>query len=471
MRLTLSTTHVPATDLGYLLHKNPAKFQTFSLTFGKAHVYYPVASELACSACLLLDIDPIGLVRGKNDSSFVLAQYVNDRPYVASSFLSVAINQVYRSAMQGVCKDRPHLVGQALPLEVQIDALRVRGGEAFLRAVFEPLGYEIVVEPLPLDPLMPEWGQSPYFRLTLRKTTSLAELLTHLYVLIPVFDTAKHYFIGEDELEKLLAKGEGWLANHPEKEAIARRYLGNRSGLYREALSRLTDHETEEEDTGKESREETLERSLSLHEHRHQTVLEELKAAAVTSVLDFGCGEGRLLRELLKEKSFQKIIGLDVSIQTLQTAQRRLRLDQLPQSKAERIQLLQGSLMYRDQRLQGMDAAAVVEVIEHLDPPRLASFERVLFEFTRPRVIVLTTPNRDYNAFWPSLPAGSFRHPDHRFEWSRSEFTQWVERVSQRFGYTFTIKPLGPVQEALGAPSQMAVFHLKDTTVPTSSNA
>lgn len=460
MQLTLSTTHSPATDLGYLLHKNPAKFQTFSLTFGKAYVFYPEASDERCSACLLLEIDPVALVRGKNDSSFVLAQYVNDRPYVASSFLSVAINQIYRSAMQGTCKDRPELVSTPIPLEARLEALRVRGGEAFLRGVFEPLGYEVEAQGMPLDPTFPEWGLSPYFRVVLRKATTLAEILAHLYVLIPVFDTAKHYFIGDDELEKLLAKGEGWLAAHPQKEAIARRYLGNRSGLYREALSRLTEEVTLEEEEVRESREEILEKPLSLHQQRHEAVLAELKEAKAATVIDFGCGEGRLLRELIKEKSIEKIVGVEVSVQALQLAERRLKLDRMPEKQAAKLQLLQGSLMYRDQRLAGYDAAAVVEVIEHLDPPRLASFERVLFEFTRPRVVVITTPNRDYNAFWPTLSAGAFRHPDHRFEWTRQEFADWVESIVSRFGYQATIKPLGPVEVALGAPSQMAVFLL-----------
>jgi len=458
MQLTLTTTHTPATDLGYLLHKNPAKFQTFSLTFGQAHVFYPEASDERCSACLLLDIDPVALVRGKNDSSFVLSQYVNDRPYVASSFLSVAINQIYRSAMQGTCKDRPGLPTTPIPLEARLEALRVRGGEVFLRALFEPLGYAVEVEGLPLDTTFPEWGQSPYFRVVLRKSTTLAEMLAHLYVLIPVFDTAKHYFIGEDELEKLLAKGEGWLAAHPQKEAIARRYLGNRSGLYREALSRLTEDATLEEDEVRESGEEILEKPLSLHQQRHEAVLAELKEAKVTSVVDLGCGEGRLLRELLKDKTLEKIVGVEVSVQVLQMAKRRLKLEQIPEKQAARLELFQGSLMYRDQRLKGYDAATVVEVIEHLDPPRLASFERVLFEFTRPRVVVLTTPNRDYNAFWPTLSAGAFRHSDHRFEWTRQEFADWVESIAKRFGYQAAIKPLGPVDEALGAPSQMAVF-------------
>src|SRR6266566_4814129 len=240
MLLTITTTHRPANDLGYLLHKHPERFQSFDLSFGKAHVYYPEVSAERCSACLLLDVDPVGMVRGKNaDHNFLLAQYVNDRPYAASSFMSVAISQVFGSALQGRCKDRPELAATAIPLAARIDVLPVRGGERFLRAVFEPLGYEVEAVRHPLDETFPDWGDSPYFSVEVRRTTTLAELLTHLYVLIPVFDNRKHYWVGDDEMEKLLAKGEGWLAGHPEKEEITRRYLKFQPSLFREALARI----------------------------------------------------------------------------------------------------------------------------------------------------------------------------------------------------------------------------------------
>src|SRR6266581_2881765 len=273
MLLTITTTHQPANDLGYLLHKHPERCQSFDLSFGKAHVYYPEVSAERCSACLLLDVDSVGMVRGKNaDQSFMLAQYVNDRPYTASSFMSVAIAQVFGSALQGRCKDRPELAETAIPLSARIDVLPVRGGERFLRNVFEPLGYTVDATRCPLDEKFPEWGESPYFAVTIEKTTTLGDLLTHLYVLIPVFDNVKHYWIGDDEMEKLLAKGEGWLADHPEKEEITRRYLKFQPSLYRMAMARLVQEEEpdegEENDQPKEKVEEALENPVSLNEQR-----------------------------------------------------------------------------------------------------------------------------------------------------------------------------------------------------------
>ena len=167
MLLTITTTHRPANDLGYLLHKHPERLQAFDLSFGKAHVYYPEVEADRCTACLLLDVDSVGMVRGKNpDQGMLLAQYVNDRPYAASSFMSVAISQVFGSALQGRCKDRPELAATPMPFSAGIEVLPVRGGETFLRAVFEPLGYAVEATRHPLDDRFPEWGESPYFSVT-----------------------------------------------------------------------------------------------------------------------------------------------------------------------------------------------------------------------------------------------------------------------------------------------------------------
>ncbi|HEX4609514.1 MAG TPA: 3' terminal RNA ribose 2'-O-methyltransferase Hen1, partial [Urbifossiella sp.] len=413
------------------------------------------------TACLLLEVDPVGIVRGRSaDQAFLLGQYVNDRPYAASSFLSVAISQVFGSALQGACKARPDLSAAPLPLVAAVDVLPVRGGERFLRAVFEPLGYVVEAARYPLDDQFPEWGDSPYFSVTLRGTVPLSALLTHLYVLIPVLAGHKHYFVGDDEVEKLVDKGAGWLAAHPEREEIARRYLRHQPSLYREALARLVQEEAPaeaDEDAPPAARaEEALETPLSLNEQRLAAVAAVLKVTGAKRVLDLGCGEGKLIRELLADRQFEEIVGVDVSLRSLEIAERRL--DRLPVARAERVKLLHGSLVYRDRRLAGFDAAAVVEVVEHLDPPRLAAFERVVFEFARPGAVVLTTPNREYNAVWETLPAGKFRHADHRFEWTRAEFRGWAERVAAQHGYAVTFHPIGPEHDTFGPPTQMAAF-------------
>jgi 3' terminal RNA ribose 2'-O-methyltransferase Hen1 len=463
MLLTITTSHQPATDLGYLLHKHPDRLQSFDLSFGRAHVFYTEATDDRCSACLLLDVDPVGIVRGKGSAEGLLSQYVSDRPYVASSFLSVAIAQVFGSALQGRCKDRPDLASKSIPLSAQIDVIPVRGGERFLRGVFEPLGYAVEAERHPLDERFPEWGESPYFSVTIRKLSTLSDLLKHLYVLVPVFDNQKHYFVGDDELEKLLEKGKGWLGQHPEKDEITRRYLKFQPSLFRQALQRLVEEEERLEVVEGDGRpndrvEDCLEENLSLNEQRLGAIMAALRASGATRVLDLGCGEGRLLRELLKDKRFVEIVGMDVSIRALESARDRLKLDRLSENQADRITLIHGSLVYRDRRLEGFGVAAVVEVIEHFDPPRLSAFERTLFEFARPETVVLTTPNREYNVRWENVGAERFRHPDHRFEWTRQEFRHWADGIGDRFGYAVKFVPVGPEDAAIGPPTQMAVF-------------
>jgi 3' terminal RNA ribose 2'-O-methyltransferase Hen1 len=465
MLLTVTTTYAPASDLGYLLHKNPARTQTFDLAFGQAHVFYPEVSEERCTAALLLDINPVRLVRRESNNAFALGQYVNDRPYAASSFLSVAIAQVYGSALNGKSKDRPELAEMAIPLTAKISSLPCRGGEGLLKRLFEPLGYAVTAQRYPLDSVFPDWEDSPYHTLELTITARLKDLLSHLYVLIPVLDDDKHYYVSSEEVEKLLRHGEGWLQQHPEMPLITRRYLRHQRSLMREALARLIDFETpmvDEADQKQDAEEAVVEEKINLHQQRLGAVLSVLKNSGANRVLDLGCGEGKLLSLLLKEPQFTNILGTDVSHRALEIAADRLNFDRMPPKQRERITLLHSSLIYRDPRLSGYEAAAVVEVIEHLDLPRLAAFERVLFEFARPKTVVITTPNAEYNVKWERLPAGKFRHKDHRFEWTRDQFQNWAHKIAVRFGYDVRFLPVGDVDALVGPPSQMGVFEQKN---------
>ncbi|MGD1873483.1 MAG: 3' terminal RNA ribose 2'-O-methyltransferase Hen1 [Mastigocoleus sp.] len=460
MLLTITANYQNATELGYLLHKHPDRCQSFPLSFGKAHVFYPEASETQCTAALLLDVDPVKLVRGGSAS---LQQYVNDRPYVASSFLSVAISQVFSTALNGRCKDKPELAQTPIPLVAKLSVIPSRSGEDFVRSLFEPLGYEVFAQGYELDEGFPEWGESKYFTVELKNTVCLSQLLSHIYVLIPVLDDYKHYWIGDDEVEKLLRHGEGWLNEHPAKEEITKRYLKRRSRLTRAALAQLTEEDNLDPDEAGEvhDREEAaVEKPLSLNQLRLNAVLTALKNKNVKKVIDLGCGEGKLLKELLKDGFFEKITGVDVSYRSLEIAQQRLDKLHLPRQEWEKIQLFQGALTYRDKRISGYDAATVIEVIEHLDLHRLSAFERVLFEFARPKIIIVTTPNVEYNVKFENLAAGKLRHQDHRFEWTREEFESWCKAVTECFGYNVEFQGIGEGDEKVGSPTQMAIFSL-----------
>ncbi|MFD0277150.1 3' terminal RNA ribose 2'-O-methyltransferase Hen1 [Kitasatospora sp. NPDC127111] len=521
---TTGTAENPATDLGFLLHKHPGKVQRFSTSHGEAHVFYPEAGDEACTAALLLDVDPIALVRkgrgkGRGGSpDFALAQYVNDRPYAASSLLAVALRTVFRTAMKGVCEARPGLAEQPRPLRISLPAVPANGagdggGPAMAGRLFEPLGWQVEASAVPLDETFPEWGESRYVRLELAAAEiRLADALQQLYVLLPVLDGAKHYWVAPDEVDKLLAAGEGWLADHPEQALIARRYLSRRWTLTRRAMERLElarlaeadDREVEEidnavDDTVDEAADETGpqgtgpqasvlrgavspgavsqeqrsaadeaagEKPVSLAEQRRTAITAALREVGAARVADLGCGQGELIGKLLKDARITEVLGVDVSARALSAAARKLRLERLPERMASRVKLVQGALTYTDARLKGFDAAVLCEVIEHLDLPRLPALEYAVFGSARPAAVVVTTPNAEYNVRWESLPAGHVRHADHRFEWDRAEFRAWAERVAAAYGYTAVIRPVGPEDPEVGAPTQLALFRIGTTDEP-----
>ncbi|QOV34943.1 3' terminal RNA ribose 2'-O-methyltransferase Hen1 [Streptomyces ferrugineus] len=488
MFLTITTTGTPerpATDLGFLLHKHPEKAQAFSTSYGTAHVLYPEAEAERCTAALLLEVDAVALVRrGKGKGrggapDAALAQYVNDRPYAASSLLAVALSAVFSSAMRGVCHARPERAAEALPLCIEVPALPARGGPELVRRLFEPLGWAVTVEPVPLDLRFPEWGDSRYVRLVLEsEALTLAEALRHLYVLLPVLDDAKHYWVASDEVDKLLRVGAGWLPDHPEQKLITSRYLSRRWSLTREAMERLElvrlaeadDSEVEDIDNAVEAESETEEKPTPLAVQRRDAIVAALKASGATRVLDLGCGQGQLVQALLKDPAFTEIAGVDVSMRALTIAGRRLKLDRMGERQASRVKLFQGSLAYTDSRLKGYDAAVLSEVVEHVDLPRLPALEYAVFGSARPKTVLVTTPNVEYNVRWESLPAGHVRHGDHRFEWTREEFRAWARAVAERHGYGVEFVPVGPDDPEVGPPTQMAIFVMSTAGMPSNVN-
>jgi 3' terminal RNA ribose 2'-O-methyltransferase Hen1 len=464
--LTLSTTTTPATDLGFLLHKHPDRLQTFDVSSGEAHVFYPEATEERCTAALLLEIDPIALVRGRKGPAgegFSLGQYVNDRPYASASMVAVALSRVFKTALAGRCEARPELAASAMPLEIALPTVPSRGGEDLATRLFSPLGWTVEARAIPLDETFPEWGSSRYVSLRLTGEMRLADALTHLYVLLPVLDDSKHYWVGTDEVDKLVRAGEGWLSAHPERELITRRYLAHRKALVMSAVARLAeadDAEPEALDNALDGAEaiEATDVPVPLVQQRHAAVLAALRSAGARRVVDLGCGDGALLVALLAEPTLTEVVGVDVSYRSLESAARRLRLDRMPEKRRERLDLFQSALTYRDERLVGYDAAVVMEVIEHLDLTRLPALERCVFGYARPATVVVTTPNVEHNVRFEGLAAGAMRHRDHRFEWSRPEFRGWAERVAGEHGYAVSFLAVGDDDPQVGPPTQMAVF-------------
>lgn len=434
---------VDATLLGFLVHKHPGKVQTFSAPVGDIHVFYPEATPDRCTVAVLLEVDPVGLVRNKRfrGDAGALDHYVNDRPYVTSSMLAVAIGAVFRTAMTGRSDSHPDLAASPLPLRIEIPVVSARGGDELVRRLFEPCGWTVAEERIPLDPAFPDWGDSRFSSVTLTGEVRLAEALRQLYVLLPALDDAKHYWVGDDEVAKLERAGEGWLAQHPERDLITRRYL-----VHQRSLLAQTD---EIDDASAET---------PLRVLRADAVMAALKDVGARSVVDMGCGPGALLSRLAKDRSFTKIVGVDVSARSLERAARMLRLDHSSDAERDRIELLHGSVVYRDDRLRGLDAMVLMEVVEHVDPSRLAALEDAVFAGAKPGAVVVTTPNADYNALYPTLLDGTFRHDDHRFEWTREQFREWADAIAARHGYSTEFRSVGVEDAALGAPTQLALF-------------
>lgn len=476
MLLTLSTSHKPATDLGYLLMKNPARSHRFDLTYGVATVFYPQADDDLCTVALGLDLDPIALVRGREGTfgGGALDAYVNDRPYAACYLLAQAIRKVFGTAMTGKCKDRPALAETPIPFTCCIYALPSKRGPELIQRLFEPLGYKVECESGQLDVRFPGWGDSPYHKLTLSGTVTVSLLLTQLCVLIPVLDNDKNLVVNDADVERLLHRGEGWLAEHPERALIARRFLRYKAGLTGTALELLeaakaNENEADEskdgavaDSDGTVDVEATAPKAEPepprLHEQRHLAVLAALKSSGAHSVIDLGCGDAKFLARLLPDEQFERVLGIEVSQQCLRWARRNVGLRKPNPALEARVKLVQGSITYRDRVMLGYDAAACIEVIEHLDADKLDAFAGVVFGYARPQTVVLTTPNREYNVKYEFIKPGALRHNDHRFEWTRLEFRTWCEAVATTHGYTVAYSAVGEEDAELGAPSQMAVF-------------
>ena len=461
MYLKITTTDTNASNIGYVFHKHPERYQKEKLSYGEAHIFYPEVSEQKCSFAMLIDINSIQLTRNLQKSnysgSFKLGDYVNDRAYVASSFLTAAIAKVLSSALNGKCSYDNTLATKKWNLTIQVGIVKAKGGEEQIKNYFEPLGYEVCINSFYLDEDFKNWGKSPYFKIELKASKTVQEVLSQLYVLLPVLDNNKHYFVNEMEVEKLLNKGGEWLKNHPAKEIITKKYLRYKKSYTRLAFEHLIGEETSE-NSDKVELETMVEKKLSIHGVRLHTVKDTLAKLGVQELADLGCGEGKLIRLLLREAQFKRILGMDVSYQTIEMAKKRLKYDELPLRLKEKLSLFQGSLTYRDKRIEGIEAVSLVEVIEHLDTTRLEALQRVVFEYTKPKYAIITTPNREYNVLFESLPEGKFRHSDHRFEWTRKEFETWANKIANRHAYKVSFEPIGDEHEIHGAISQMAVF-------------
>ncbi|MBR0149548.1 MAG: 3' terminal RNA ribose 2'-O-methyltransferase Hen1 [Lachnospiraceae bacterium] len=472
MLLTITYRGENTQDLGYLLYKNPARPQSVQLSMGRAYIFYPEVSDEETTVALLVSLDPLNLAKGKTGSlEKGLFAYVNDRPYVASSFMTNAINRVFGTAMTGRCDSRPELAASELDLEAKIYMLPVRGNKNFLNEVFEPLGYEVKYETFCVDEEYPGWGECDCVNLMLHGKVRVADLLNQLYILIPVFDLQRHYFVNDTDVEAIVKHGENWLPSHPLAERIVRRYFKMARSLGREASERLgisvaivDDGDASQDGNGA---------FIPLDQARLEAVLDEILRCGAKTCIDLGCGEGKLIKLLLDSGKPETIAGADVVTGELKKAAERIGYERLPERQKQKVKLFQGSLMYPDERFKGYDCMSVIEVMEHIEPERLPMLEQVVFKWAAPKMVIFTTPDRRYNENY-GLYDGQMRHDDHRFEWDREEFEKWTGHICEKYGYTVTVKGIDVNHNEPGdgeqerasfifttdgsSPTQMAVF-------------
>ena len=453
MLLTVTTSSPPATELGWLLHKHPDKVQRFDVKGGQAHVLYPEVSEARCTCALIVDIDPVTLVRGKPGSAGagVVRDYVNDRPYTANSITAAAMCEVFRSALNGRCEGRERVATTPLALEATLASVRLGAGAERIGRLWGALGWEVEVTPVDGT------GEDAKFaQLTLRgERHTLGALLRQLAVLVPAMDGRKHHYVSANDIEVLVRRGAEWLGEHPDREWIAKRFLNRQQTLAEAALERLAPEEGEDDPETGETRMRANALRVPLQKARIETVRTRLIERGARRIVDVGCGEGALVRALMSEPAVEEVIGVDASTTALERAEHRMR--RAPEAQRAKVKLVHGPGGAVDPRWRACDAVALVETIEHIDPECWPSVERCVFEVAQPATVIVTTPNREYNPLYGIAP-GTRRHRDHRFEWTREEMRAWCEATAERYGYTVEIEGIGAVDPEHGAPTLMGVF-------------
>jgi SAM-dependent methyltransferase len=400
MLLTLQSPEPLDPGFAHLTGNDPPAMRTFDLPEGRAHLFRTGVH----SAALILESELPTPAEAPSPPA--------QATYAAGALLGSALDRIVDSASVPE-SDAPRLI------EVRLPALWSPAGETIFTRLFAPLGYRVDAARLPPGPEQPWAGKSPYCSVGLSGRHRLGDVLGHLSVLLPLVD-GRPRGMSDGHAAVLWEKGRAWLETHPEREVLERLLLRRPS-------------------TG------------DGHERRHEAVLAALKECGARRVLDLGCGVGTLLQRLLEEPRFEEVVGVEVARRELAEAASRMVDD-------GRGRVLHGSLAYRDARLAGFDAAALVEVVEHLDPPQLASLEGAVWEVARPGTVVVTTPNVEYNSLFENYRGGRLRHPDHRFEWTRHEFHTWARAVAARHGYTVRFGAAGPEDARVGPLTQMAVF-------------
>ena len=447
MQLTIQATGDNAKVMSHLLSKNPANLYERNQKGHLVRFFYSKFTDQEVEATIFVTPDPIELVQS-NSNSYDITHYINDREFAVSSIFCSLIRSALGTALNGQPKEQyMEWVDHPFSLQFEFGPVVSTLTDQQLAELFEPLGFALAITRQEIDYSIRMKDESSARYLTLRGTKTLHESLRQLFVLIPVLDNYKHYYIDEKEIEKLERYGEGWLENHPLRDFIYRKSLRFKE-LYSQVESQKPAGEPE-----------VQVKKARLNELRYEKIAETVSQLKPESVVDFGSGEGKLSERLGLIAGVREILAVEPSQSAAVKAAARFHKAQ-ENEHFTMPKTLWGSLFYFDERLQGKDAIILCEVIEHIDEDRLPKAMDTILHAYRPGALIITTPNREYNDVYEMEER--FRHTDHRFEWTRAEFQQWcLERNNQEF-YGLQFEGIGEEHDLQGHPTQMCIFTRKE---------
>lgn len=446
MQLTIRATGDNVKAISYLVSKNPENLYERNQKGHLVRMFYSKFADKELEMTVFVTPDPLELMQNKSNS-FDITHYINDREFAVSSIFCSFIRSALGTALNGQPKEEyAQWVGHEFPFVLELGPVASTLSDQQLKDLFEPMGYQVDIERPEIHYSFQLKESSTVRTLTLTGYQTLQNSLRHLFVLIPVIDNYKHYFIDEKEIEKLERYGDGWLEEHPMREMIYRQAL-----RFKEIYSLVESPNTEEKP------EEPV-RKVRLNEMRYEKIVETAKLLKPNSIVDFGSGEGKLAVQLGFINGVQEVLAVEPSQAATLKAVKRFEKVKDRSSFIEPTTLW-GSLFYYDERLKGKDLIILCEVIEHIDAQRLPKAFDTILNLYAPESLIITTPNQEYNEIYDM--EDHFRHDDHRFEWTRQEFQEWCKARNHLDLYELEFSGIGEENLNQGFPTQMCVFKRK----------
>ncbi|MEK4148209.1 3' terminal RNA ribose 2'-O-methyltransferase Hen1 [Robertmurraya sp. FSL W8-0741] len=452
MQLTIRASGQDVQVLSYLLAKNPNHLYERQVNNHFVRMFFSKFSKEEVEVTFFVTPDPIELSRN-NSERYEITSYINDREFVVSSIFCTFLRSALATALNGKPHEEyEHWVNHRFNLQFSFGPLSSQLSDNDIIELFAPMGYKTTISAGEIDYHMNFKTKSSARYITVEGLTTLQMGLRQLFVLIPVLDNYKHYYIDDKEIEKLERYGEGWLDAHPQREFILRQALRFKD------LYSLVEKQTEKGSNNQDNNDEI--RTMRLNDLRYEKIIDSIRQIPFKdSIVDFGSGEGKLSVQLGFIEGVKEILAVEpsesASIKALKRYEKMARKENFLMPE----QII-GSLFYFDERLKNKDIVILCEVIEHIDKHRLPKIMKTILNDYKPKVVMITTPNQEYNKVYKMNE--EYRHPDHRFEWTRDEFREWCEIQNGKNDYELTFDGIGEEHELYGTPTQMCLFMRKE---------